>query len=174
MKYKRVKEYGEGKFRRIAGVRKRTFRKMSEILGSAEAARRAKGGPKPKLGVEDMLLPALEYWREYRTFAHIVASFDLSESQMFRIVRWVEDVLIKDGAFRLPGKKVLLESGGEHETIQMDATESPVERPKKAKVLVFRKEEAAHNKDAGGCLQKDKKNNLRRFCKREAARFQAF
>ena len=61
MKYKRVKEYGERKFRRITGVRKRTFRKMSEILGSAEAARRAKGGPKPKLGVEDMLLSALEY-----------------------------------------------------------------------------------------------------------------
>ena len=133
MKYEKLKKYGEGKFRRITGVRRRTFQKMVEILKTAEAIRRAKGGPKPKLTIKDMLLAALEYWREYRTYAHIAVGFDLSESQIFRIVRWVEDVLITDGTFSLPGKKALLESNIEYEVIQIDATESPIERPKRGK-----------------------------------------
>jgi len=139
MKYGKMKNYGEGKFRRITGVRRRTFRKMVKILSVAEAERRSRGGPKPRLSIEDMLLAAFEYWREYRTYAHIAVGFELSESQIFRIVRWVENVLIKDGAFSLPGKKVLLDSNIEYEIIQIDATESPVERPKKKTAeMVFR------------------------------------
>ena len=133
MKYEKMTNYGEGKFRRITGVRRRTFCKMTSILAAAEAERRVKGGPKPKLSIEDMLLAALEYWREYRTYAHIAVGFELSESQIFRIVRWVENVLIKDGTFSLPGKKALLKSIAEYEIIQIDATESPVERPKRGK-----------------------------------------
>ena len=52
-----------------------------------------------------MLLATLENWLEYRTYAHIAVGFELSESQIFRIVKWVEEVLIKDGTFSLPGKK---------------------------------------------------------------------
>jgi hypothetical protein len=45
----------------------------------------------------------------------------------------VEEVLIKDGTFSLPGKKALLESNIEYEVIQINATESPVERPKRGR-----------------------------------------
>jgi hypothetical protein len=45
--------------------------------------------------------------------------------------KWVENTLVKEGIFRLPGKKALLESNIEYEIIQIDATESPIERPKK-------------------------------------------
>jgi hypothetical protein len=131
MKYEKMKKYGEGKFRRVTGVRRRTFNRKVEILKKAETARRSKGDPKPKLIVEDMLLAALEYWREYRTYLHISVGFELSESQIFRIVKWVEDELIKDGTFSLPGKKVLLDPKADYEVILYDATESPVERPKK-------------------------------------------
>jgi hypothetical protein len=92
-----------------------------------------KGGPKPRLSVEDMLLASLEYWREYRTYAHIAVGFKLSESQIFRIVKWVEDVLINDGTFSLPGKKALLKSDIVYEVVQIDVTESPIERPKRGK-----------------------------------------
>ena len=34
----------------------------------------------------------------------------------------------------------------EYEVILIDATESPIERPKKAKEILFRKEKAAHTK----------------------------
>ena len=46
-------------------------------------------------------------------------------------MKWVENVLVKDGTFRLPGKKVLIEPENENEVIQIDATETPIERPKK-------------------------------------------
>ena len=133
VKYVKMKGYSKEKFRRITGVRRRTFKAMVGILATAEAQRCAKGGPKPTLSIEDMLLAALEYWREYRTYAHIAVGFELSESQIFRIVKWVENVLIKDGTFSLPGKKALLESNIEYEVIQIDATESPVERPKRGR-----------------------------------------
>ena len=133
MKYEKMGNYGEGKFRRITGVRRRTFKKMIEIVTEAEVVRRSKGGPKPKLSLEDMLLATLEYWREYRTYAHIAVGFELSESQIYRIIKWVENVLIRDGTFSLPGKRALHGSDIEYEVIQIDATETPVERPKRGR-----------------------------------------
>lgn len=138
MKYDNMKDYSGTKFRRITGVKRETFAKMVEILSAAQAVVRSKGGPKPSLSIEDMLLATLEYLREYRTFAHIAVSYGLSESQIFRIVRWVENVLIKDSTFSLPGKKALLKSDIEYEVIQIDATESPVERPKRGKKYTIR------------------------------------
>jgi hypothetical protein len=45
----------------------------------------------------------------------------------------VENTLIKDGAFSLSGRKALLKSDMEYEIVLIDATESPIERPKKSK-----------------------------------------
>ncbi len=55
----------------------------------------------------------------------------MDESTAFRIVRKVEDILIKSSRFRLPGKKKLLESEAETKVIVIDVTESTIERPKK-------------------------------------------
>ena len=90
-----------------------------------------KSGRKAKLNMEGKLLATLEYLREYRSLAHIGASYGLDESNIQRIVKWVENTLIKDGTFRLPGKKGLIEADIEYEVIQIDDTESPIERPKK-------------------------------------------
>jgi hypothetical protein len=131
MKYETIKNYPDEKFRRITGVKRTTFDKMVEILERAYAAKHKRRGRKPKLCIEDMLLAALEYLREYRTYAHIAASFGIDESNMYRTIRWVEDTLIKDGTFSLPGRKALLKSDMEFEVILIDATETPVERPKR-------------------------------------------
>ncbi len=45
----------------------------------------------------------------------------------------MEDTLIRDGTFPLPGRKALLKSDAEYEVILVDATQSPIERPKKSK-----------------------------------------
>ena len=74
----------------------------------------------------------LEYLREYRTYFHIGASYGLSESNAYATIRWVEDTLIKSGAFALPGKKALTREAPETKVILIDATETPVERPKKS------------------------------------------
>lgn len=131
MKYENIVGYSDKAFRRITGVKRKTFGKMIEILQAAETIRRVKGGPKPKLSIENQLLATLGYLREYRTYAHIAAAYGLSESRIFRIIRWVENTLIKDGTFSLPGRKTLLESDVEFEVILIDAAEAPIERPKK-------------------------------------------
>lgn len=104
---------------------------MLKILTVKQTEKLAKGGRKPKLSLEEMLLAALEYWREYRTYAHIAASYGIAESNMYRLIKWIEAVLIKDGTFSLPGKKALLKSETQYEIILIDATESPIERPKR-------------------------------------------
>ena len=131
MKYEKTEGLSEKAFRRLTGVQRKTFNKMAEILKKAEEARRRKGGHESKLSIEDKLLLTLEYLREYRTYFHIGQDYGVHETTAIRIHRWVEDVLIKDGTFSLPGKKALLESNVEYEIIQIDATESAVERPKK-------------------------------------------
>jgi hypothetical protein len=133
MKYEKIKEYTEEDFRRITGVSRRTFEKMLEILLPKLKEKLAKGGRKPKLSLEEMLLATLEYWREYRTYAHIAVSYGIHESNIYRVVKWVEDVLIKDGTFSLPGKKALLRGDTEYEVVLIDATETPIEHPKRGK-----------------------------------------
>ena len=129
MKLETIKKYSNPKFRRITGIKRETFEKMVKILGVAYALKHRNGGRKAKLMIEEMLLASLEYWREYRTFAHIAASYDIDESNIQRTIKWVEDVLVKCGKFRLPGKASLLTGAVEIELT--DVTESPTERPKK-------------------------------------------
>ena len=133
MKFETLVSYSGEKFRRITGVKRVTFEKMLEILNREFAIKHAKGGRKPKLPIEEQLLATLEYIREYRTYAHIAASYPIDESNMYRMIRWVEDTLVKDGTFSLPGRKALLKSDTEYEVVLIDATESPIERPKRGK-----------------------------------------
>ena len=104
---------------------------MIEILVEAEKIKKADGGRPNKLSMENRLLMALEYLREYRTYAHIAASYGLGESNAYAAIKWIEDTLIKSKEFSLPGRKTLLKSDHEFEVILVDATESPIERPKK-------------------------------------------
>ena len=128
---KRIKQLPESKYQEIFGVKKATFDKMLEILDVAYLELHKLGGKPPKLSVLDKLVITLQYWREYRTYRHIAFDYGVSESNIFKTIRWIEDVLIQDGTFSLPGKKALLNKEHEYETAQIDATESPVERPKR-------------------------------------------
>jgi len=128
-KYERLLRKGRKYFRRITGMHQQVFEKLLEILSAALAEKHKKGGRNPELSIEYILLAALEYWREYRTYAAIGADFGLDESNICRWVKWCEDVLMGSGQITLPGKKALI--SGNYEVIQIDATESPIERPKK-------------------------------------------
>lgn len=118
---------------------------MVDILQEADKIRKTRGGRKNKLSIEDMLLMTLEYLREYRTYLSIGRSYGFTESGAYKIIRWVEDTLVKHPKISLPGKKVLLEGkseedqssekteAGEVEVVLIDATETPIERPKKSR-----------------------------------------
>ena len=89
---------------------------------------------------------ALQYLREYRTYFHIGNSYGVSESACYRNIKWIEETLVKHPDFRLPGKKELIKSEDELEVILIDVTETPIERPKKTKKILFRKKEKAYTK----------------------------
>lgn len=133
MKYDSLKDFKNEEFRRLTGVKRATFEKMVDILKEAESYKKKFGGRPHRLSIEDQLLMTLEYIREYRTYFHVAASYHISESACYRNIRWIEDVLIKHPDFALPGRKALLKSDMEYDVILMDATETPIERPKKNK-----------------------------------------
>jgi len=135
MKFEQIKEESPEGFRRLTGIKRTTFDVMANILSKADAILKSQGGKPNKLTIEDRLLMALEYLREYRTYFHISRSYGISESACYRNIRWVEDTLIKNGKFSLPGRKALLKSDIEYEIVLIDATETPIERPKKNKSI---------------------------------------
>lgn len=132
-----VNQLSGEEFRRLTGVKKETFKKMVGLLSEARNARKALGGRANKLSVEDTLLMALEYLREYRTYFHISKSWGISESYAYKLIVWVEDTLIKSKAFALPGRKALRnKSDMKYELILIDSSESPIQRPKKDKSII--------------------------------------
>jgi len=115
------------------GVKPETFNKMKIILEKEYKEMHKKGGSPPKMSVEDKLYATLKYLREYRTMEHIGGDYGVSKSTICESIQWVENTLIKDGTFKLPGKRVLKKAASDIEFIVIDVTESPINRPKKTK-----------------------------------------
>jgi len=131
MRYETIKSLKDEEFRRLTGVKRKTFEGMANLLREAKAKQKAQGGKPNGLIIEDQLLMMLGYWREYRTYFHIGQTYGKSESQAYRIIKWCEDVLAKSKAFRLPGRKAVAAGERQFDVVLIDATETPIERPKK-------------------------------------------
>jgi hypothetical protein len=106
MPYRELETLSGAEFKRLCGVSRATFSAMVEVVRPTLDRRGHRGG-QAKLSVEDQLLVALEYWREYRSQCHIAVSWGLHETTVGRIVRKVEDLLIKCGKFPLPSQQQL-------------------------------------------------------------------
>ena len=136
MRWEQMRAMEAGKFRRLTGVKPAVFEQMREatLAGERASSHPAGGGrrgPKPKLEIEDQLLMLLMYYREYRTFAHVGASFGVSEAQAWRIVTDLEARLLGDGRFHLERKQGL-RSDTHWQGVVIDVGECAVERPKKS------------------------------------------
>lgn len=130
MKYEKLQELPAHVFRRITGVKRKTFAAMVEVVEAADKKRLKWYGRPPKLSREDQVLLTLEYLREYRTYAHIGVDYGVGESSAFRIIRRTENALVRSRLFALPKRThALTDPSIVKETI--DCTESPVERPQK-------------------------------------------
>jgi hypothetical protein len=128
------KEAGDAEavlFKRLYGVKPATFEKMRSILQKEYDALHQKGGKPPKLTVKDKLDITLKYLREYRTMDSIAAEYGVCKGTVCLSIQWVEDTLVKDGTFALPGKKVLKRKSSLIQYVVVDVTESPINRPKK-------------------------------------------
>ena len=98
-----MKNLSDEQFRRLRGVKRETFDKMINILEEANKKKKTIGGRRNKLSMENQLLMALEYIREYRTYFHVSQSYGISESLCYKGIKWIEDRLIKHPDFGLPG-----------------------------------------------------------------------
>ena len=126
MKYIDSKKISETQFKRYTGISWSTFDLMVEQLKMHIPAI----GRPPKLSLEDQVLLCLSYWREYRTLFHVATSYGVSEPTASRVVRHVEDCLIKSNLFNLP-KNLPEGEGIDWNVVIVDATEIPIQKSKK-------------------------------------------
>ncbi len=130
MKYEEAKNLNPQEFKRLCGVIPDTFSTRVSLVKQAELEKQVSGKP-AKLSREDQVLMTLAYWREYRTYFHIATDWGIHESNAYRIIRKIEDILIKSQVFSLPGKKSLYNQDSTPKVVIIDVTESAIERPKK-------------------------------------------
>ena len=134
MKYIDSNKLSDPQFKRYTGISWSTFYLMVEQLQKHVSA---KDRP-PKLSLEDQVLLCLSYWREYRTLFHVATSYGVSEPTASRIVRHVEDCLLRSNLFNLP--KDLPEGEGiDWNVVIVDATEIPIQRPKNRRKAIAAK-----------------------------------
>ena len=133
MRYEAISELKPEAFKRLTDVQPEVFGQMIGKLRDAET-RKKKAGRPSKLSCEDKLLLTMSYWHEYRTQFHIAASYGLHESTANRIIMKVEDMLIRSEAFSLPKRREVAET--DWTVVLVDATETPIERPKKTSALL--------------------------------------
>jgi hypothetical protein len=127
---KKAVDAGAVLFKRLYGVKPDTFKKMLSILQRKYGTLHLKGGKRSKLNVTDKLYLTLKYLREYRTMDSIAAEYGVCKGTVCLSIQWVEDTLVKDGTFTLPGKKALKRKSPSIQYIVVDVTESPINRPK--------------------------------------------
>lgn len=127
-RYERLKKLKSEVFKRLTGVKPDTFKAMLEECELADKRKKSRGGKPNKLSVSTQILLMLEYYREYRSMAHMAFDYEVNEATVSRTIKEIESVLLKSGKFSLPSKKALYEEGGiELEYILIDTTECPVE-----------------------------------------------
>jgi hypothetical protein len=135
MFWKNIKDHPEKNFKRLTGVEKKTFKLMvKEVQKHDKKTFKKKGNKRSrpfKLSTEDQILMMLMYYREYRTQYHIGETYGLHESNVGKNIDRIENILKKCKKFELPGKEKLSGTNHQYEVIIVDATESPIERPKK-------------------------------------------
>ncbi len=115
----------------MTGVKKEPFYKIVDILQEAETKKKDRGGRKKTLTIENRLLMPLEYIRECRTYCHVSQNYGVGESTAYDTIKWKEDTFIKHPDCALPGRKALLKSDMDYDILFIDATQMPIERPKK-------------------------------------------
>ena len=70
-----VKNLSSRDFKRLYGVRRKTFQQMVEVVRSHTPPKKKQGRP-TILSLENQVLLTLEYWREYRTYFHLGFSLE--------------------------------------------------------------------------------------------------
>lgn len=117
-------------FKRLVGVTRKFFDLMIKGPNQAEQQKKKSGRPH-SLSLAYQLLLTLNYLRCYKTQIQLSADFNLSESNVSRAIRKVENALIQSRQLSLP-KRTHRGVNPDEDVVAIDVTECLIERPKKA------------------------------------------
>ena len=96
MKYKKVMKFKDSIFKRLVGIPRELFELLVEVLRVALKLKHKNGGRTPDLEVENLLLMTLTYYRDYPTFFSLGCQYEIDESNAYRWVNWVEQIIFKN------------------------------------------------------------------------------
>jgi hypothetical protein len=132
---KKAQDAGEALFKWLYGVKPDTFETLHK-----------NGGRPPKLRAEDKRHIALQYLREYRRMDSSAVEYGVCKGRVCHVIQWVEDTLVTDGTFALPGKKALKRKSESIRYIVGDVTETARKKDNKCSI---RGKKASSAEDSG-------------------------
>ncbi len=129
--FEHAKQQPVDDFLRDVGIHLDSFLMILEkvaayIVTEQERSPMKKRGRKSDLSLADQLLLTFRYLRHYPTFARLGKEFGMSESYANKIYHRILDILLK--VLNRKSRKDLMNS--DLETVLIDVTEQPIERPK--------------------------------------------
>lgn len=131
MNYEASTDLSDDKFKRLIGIEREVFNNMLACLEQAQATVHQRDGRKLKIGMPNLLMATLQYFKEYRTYEQIAADFGIHESTLIRKSHWIEDTLSKQGF------AIAAQTPTKDDIAIVDVSEVRVNRPKKPSIDVF-------------------------------------
>lgn len=131
-------EGNKKKFSRQVGLPIEKFKILVEkveqkITTYKEANPLSTRGKKPELDIPNQLLLMLMYYRNYYTFFTLGSIFEVSEGQANKLFHKMSRIVVK--VLALKGRKKM--STEKIQAVIIDASEQPIERPKKKQKQYF-------------------------------------
>ncbi len=145
-KYKEIQAETPENFKRLTGLSKKNFQHLCnkvDIYVKEEKERnplKKRGLKTSELSLEDRILLTIYYLRHYPIFANLADVFEISESYCHKIYSRYTKILVK--VETLPNRKNVLESAPE--TVIIDVTEQPIERPVKCQKPYYSGQKKRH------------------------------
>lgn len=133
MKYEKIKKYKDEKFKRAVGIPRELFEILAEILYYEYKLKHIKGGRKPKLSVENILVLYLSYYRDYNTFFSLGNYFDIDESNAFRWIKWCEKI-VANTMLSIINSLLNMDNIDPKKEHLVDVTECTIQRPKSQEI----------------------------------------
>ena len=111
------------------GIPKALFEIFVETLSFSLDKKHKKGGRKPKLSVENILVMYLKYYRDYNTFFSLGNMFGIDEANAYRWIKWCEEIVSTDLLFMINEITNRSKINITQENL-VDVTECSIQRPK--------------------------------------------
>lgn len=133
MMYENAKNYNDRNFKRAVGIPRVLFETFAGILQISMNEKHKRGGRKPKLSVENILVMYLKYYRDYNTFFSLGNAFGINETNVYRWIKWCEEIISTAFLAMINELTNMIKIDITHEHL-VDVTECSIQRPKNQEI----------------------------------------